>query len=308
MARRNWCFTLNNPPDVLGKADFPPGLRYCIYQRESGERNTEHFQGYVEFDKPVRLSAFKKCTHMARAHLEVRKGDREQARDYCRKADTRVKDPVEIGVWKSQGQGNRSDWDLVKEDVKAKKPLSELTETWFSKMVMYGQGIIRASSFMRPPRSERTRVIIFYGEPGCGKTTLASELYPGAYWKSARNKWFDGYNGEDVVICDEFSGGWFEFDLWKRLGDASPLQLEVKGGFIQFTAKTVVYISNFHPRLWYSHLFRDRPDQLKALARRVDLVQVWDEPFVHREVEDSKQWCLEGGPANIPSLNEEYLE
>jgi len=48
---RNWCFTLNNPPEDFSLdakcKDFK--VRYCIVQLERGDSGTLHLQGYVEF-------------------------------------------------------------------------------------------------------------------------------------------------------------------------------------------------------------------------------------------------------------------
>jgi len=302
MSLRNWCFTLNNPGNgPLTKEDFPDGLRYCSYQRESGEKGTEHYQGYCEFTKPVRLAAFKKSKVLGRAHLEPRRGTRDQAREYTRKAESRIAGPWEIGSWLPTGkggtaQGKRTDWDDLKEDLKTGMNMMDLTETHFSKVVMYSTGISKARSYLQEPRKERTKVFIIYGPPGTGKTTFALETYPGAYWKPPRTKWFDGYGGEDVIVMDEFSGGWFEFDLWKRLGDGSPLQVEFKGGYAQMAPAAVVYISNFHPSLWYSKLFLKYPDQLQALSRRVDGVTVFTALGEHYEHALPKEFVELEGP------------
>ena len=85
---RNWCFTYNNPTlDEIGIADalnsFP--YVYAVYQLEVGENGTEHFQGYVMFQKQLRLSQIR---NLFQAHWSVaRKGPKEN-RDYCTKLDT----------------------------------------------------------------------------------------------------------------------------------------------------------------------------------------------------------------------------
>lgn len=280
MASRNWCFTLNNPTGTIGihgqsgpleETEFPDGLRYCIYQLESGANGTRHFQGYCEFSKPHRLSAFKSCSALATAHMESRRGTREQAREYCRKTETRVAGPWEIGTFESGGQGKRTDWTALKEDVKKKRTLSELSEDHFALMVRHGRNIIQVASWMRPVRNTKTKIIVVFGEPGTGKTYWANEQWPGAYQKPAKTKWFDGYNGEDAVIFDEFSA-WFPFDLFKRIGDHTALKVESKGGYLEFTSKYAIFISNFHPKQWWYQLFQEYPHQFKALARRVDEV------------------------------------
>lgn len=107
MARRAWCFTLNNP----GEGDDPKDwkVQYVVWQKEEGKDGTPHFQGYVELDKVARLSAMKKIN--GRAHWEPRGGTQKQAIDYVKKEDTRIDGPWELGDKKEQGK--RSDLDMA---------------------------------------------------------------------------------------------------------------------------------------------------------------------------------------------------
>lgn len=85
---RHWCFTWNWPGGEyeiggprLTLEDFRWG-RYLVYQGEIGSGGDKypegiyHYQGYVEFEKPVRLSALKKVLVMrmrlaAPAHASI---------------------------------------------------------------------------------------------------------------------------------------------------------------------------------------------------------------------------------------------
>ena len=84
---RNWCGTLNNPGgDVKVEAVLRAcaDVRYACGQREVGGVNgTEHDQFYVEFSTTYTLSAVRGL--LPRAHWEVRRGTKREARDYCRK-------------------------------------------------------------------------------------------------------------------------------------------------------------------------------------------------------------------------------
>lgn len=101
----NWVFTLNNPDsDELPVNDK---VKYCIWQRERGEQGTEHLQGYVEFRNKCRLSAVRQW--LPRAHWEVRRGSREQAKDYASKEESRVSGPWTRGEFIPSAQGRRTD-------------------------------------------------------------------------------------------------------------------------------------------------------------------------------------------------------
>jgi len=98
-------FTVNNP----SKSDNPlqwPGVRFLVFQKEQGEKGTPHLQGYVQFEKPKRLSALKKVH--STAHWEARMGTHEQAVEYCTKKDTRIGSPLRKGVPRVVAKANKA--------------------------------------------------------------------------------------------------------------------------------------------------------------------------------------------------------
>lgn len=105
------CFTVNNPtlsPDEFkASLEAAERIRYAIFQLEEGENGTPHYQGYVEYSSPQRFSYFH--NNVARCHCETRRGTREQARDYCKKEESRKEGPWEVGEWQAGGSGSRTD-------------------------------------------------------------------------------------------------------------------------------------------------------------------------------------------------------
>lgn len=119
-----------------------------------------------------------------------------------------------------------------------------------------------------PGRSEQTKVVVFFGPSGSGKSHRAEAMAgSSAYWAvrspSAPNGvWWDGYEGQDVVILDEFYG-WIKRDFLYRLCDRYPLHVETKGGAVQFIPKTIIFTSNSPPDEWYKNV------GLGAMIRRL---------------------------------------
>ncbi len=119
LRKNHWCFTLNNPTSVQyvkDRLDEEDDARYWIFQMERGDENTLHAQGYVEFTDPQRLGAVKKV--LRGAHWEGRRGTRDEARDYCRKLDSRLDPPdgpYEGGDWRLEKRGRRTDLIRLRE-------------------------------------------------------------------------------------------------------------------------------------------------------------------------------------------------
>lgn len=109
---RNYVFTVfveeeNGHDDAFAAAESSATgpIRYVCWQLERApDTGRLHLQGYVEFFKPQRLRAAQQALRAPTAHLEKRRGTRDQARDYCRKEESRVQGPWEAGKWIG-GQG-----------------------------------------------------------------------------------------------------------------------------------------------------------------------------------------------------------
>lgn len=279
--QRSWCFTINNPEDET-EAGLPelPHERYCSWQLERGETGTRHFQGYVEFNQPVRLTQIKAAGGpWARAHLEVRRGTRHQARDYSRKEDSRLAGPWERGSWTGGGSGARN--DLVGVIECAKRTLSHraVAEAYPEQYIRLHRGVERyISAIDTRQREAPTELHILWGEPGTGKSrTALAEASAGAasvYYLprgNGGNVWWDGYEGQDCVIIDDFYG-WLRWDTLLRLADRYPLRVEVKGGSTPFLSKRIYITSNKHWTGWYNFAGGRGMDPA-ALQRRITSIR-----------------------------------
>ncbi len=265
--QHHWCFTLNNPRSaeyVKIRLSAHLDARYWIYQMERGEQDTLHAQGYVEFTKAMRLGAVRQL--FSGAHWESRRGTRDEARDYCRKVD-RVDGPWEGGTWKEYKRGRRSDLIRLREaaqEGRSEQSVAdddELTSVWFK----YYKPFERYKRICAGDRTWKTRVILYRGESGAGKSKRALAEYPGAYWQN-RQQWWCGYEGQNVVVLDDYDG-WLPIATFLRLLDRYPMMVETKGGQAAFTAKTIVITTNQPICEWYP---KAREERQFAIKRRID--------------------------------------
>jgi len=257
-----WCWTLNiakckkegypyDPKDWL-----PKNVRYSIYQLEKGESGTEHYQGYTVFSGQKRLSWCKKVHRYV--HWERRQGTHLQAKEYCKKLDTAVGTPVEVGDDShllNPEPGKRNDLievkNVIDEDMASgKNPLERLYEGNFKQMMMYGRGFKEYMFFKTAKRSWMPEVYVYYGEPGSNKSRRAwNGVIDSAYSKDPGTKWWDGYMGQETVIVDDYRGAW-HLEYLLTLCDRYPVNLEVKGGYVQPIFKKIIFTANEHPKDW----------------------------------------------------------
>ncbi len=114
------------------------------------------------------------------------------------------------------------------------------------------------------------RGVWIYGAPGVGKSYYAEKKFPGAFYKTPSNRWWDYYNGEKTVVIDEFVGGFLLSDmlLW---ADRYECKGEVKGAMIQLAHTTTVVLSNLPPWDLYQKV---EPIRRKALYRRFEVYEM----------------------------------
>lgn len=266
--KRRWVFTLNNPQGPLDfEAQEASHVRYAVYQREiAPTTKTPHYQGYIEFSQAVRLAHCKKL--IPTAHWEIARGTQEQCIAYSTKTETRDPSPDsgphEYGQRERGGQGKRNDLLDVKAKIDAGASEKEIAESHFGSWCRNYRAFERYKRLSTPNRTWKTEVVVKYGPPGTGKSRSAMEQHPDAYWKP-RGDWWDGYEGQEVVVIDEFYG-WLPYDELLRILDRYPLILGTKGGHTAFTPKKIILTTNREPAKWYDA----RKCDFAALARRVD--------------------------------------
>lgn len=223
---RDWCFTsfdtdkeLNFDKDVI---------RYITYGRERcPTTDREHYQGFAIFKRTCRIPKAKCWLGGASGiHLEPRRGTRVEARDYCWKSD---KLPFEWGQFDG----------VTKEDL-FKKPIGFIKENYPEFFCRYHKGLEKLQS--KGDKWRDVKVTLIHGESGTGKTRKVMEM-DDVYKLDPPYKWFDGYEGEDILLIDDYEVGAINRGLFLNLLDGYRLRLETKGGHT-WALWTQVYVTS----------------------------------------------------------------
>lgn len=311
MQSRNWCFTVNNPDELLNFDDpiWNNQVIFAVYTLEKGEEGTDHFQGYLELRSSRRIAYLK--TRLPRAHLEVRRGTREQAVLYC------------VKTWEGNTLPGYGEPSLQVEDnstsTEAVSPLT-MTSLLYGQPIWYGLQSTAAEflTLLKRPAKKKDRMLKIKQmiEDGKTESDIANEDFelwvrsyrafreyrmiitpsrshdvevivlqgPTGTGKSKwamdnypdaywkqRSIWWDGYSDQETVIIDEFYG-WMPFDTLLRVCDRYPLLVESKGGQINFVAKTIIITTNAVPSAWYKNVY------FNSFVRRVNkwiILRTW---------------------------------
>lgn len=265
---RTWMVTIFEQPEGMAKPrteddvdDILTGLKWCGQLEEGHKTHHRHYQLYVEAKNPIRFSTWKRlCPD---AHVEPRKGTKEEAIAYVTKSDTRVDGPffhgIEIGDHDRSGE--RTDLKEISERILEGESVDDLlldpdASTKLVRCLSWARNLERAkvAKQERRYRQEPRDVRVFYvwGAPGIGKThsilMSGMSVFEPTYAPSGG---WDGYQGEDVVLFDEFKA---QVPLWQmnRWLEGYP-NTTLRARYHDHVAcyHTVFIVSNFSPEELY---------------------------------------------------------
>lgn len=303
---RDYVGTLNNYQAVPGSVPEEPWLFWSVYewceqvsyfiaqQEVAPGTGTRHLQFFVQFKNAKSMSAVHKLSGLEHAALFPRRGSPEQAQEYCRKVDS--KDPDGVGVFEygtlvrtGEGQGSRTDWDLVhslaQRGADTREFLEEVPHLGYVHISKIPAWI---GAHDQRTRAWHTRPIIFFGPTRAGKSTRMERMTAGqkVYEKTDADKWWDGYDGEPVVTIDEMHGGYFQWQQLLKFFERGKYRVQYKGGSRQFLGEVCYMTCNTHPAFWY----KDKPwDGSNAFRARIqEFGELW--VFKDRERGPDGSW------------------
>lgn len=293
---RGWLLTIPYIHDgkklkIKDVIDIFDRYTYGVFQLELGDKTSyKHYQLYIEHKQGIRFSTLKKL--IPYAHIEERKGTKQQAYDYCTKQSTRLHGPFEFGT-KPDFNDNGTQSGLrarMISDISAGMNDMYLVLNYPS---IYSKRLvdeIRLALGIKDPYLLQNRdieVSYIYGKPGTGKTSFVrakhnvSDLYVVSdYIKDP----FGGYSGQDVIVFEEYRSN-FPLSVFLQYLDRYPIELPARYNNKVAKFTKVYIISNWELNEQYPSL---EPVDRQAFFRRIKFVYQVNDDYIYRNEYDKK--------------------
>lgn len=262
---RAFCFT-----DYELNEDFLKGLpcKYLCFGRETCPKTKRlHLQGYIYFASAKSFSACRKL--MAPRHIKVCDGDPQSNITYCSKEQ----DFYEQGERPTQGK--RTDIHSVRDAIRT----GDCTLRDVLGSASSYQAVRMAEvnlKYFEPPRNWKPEVYWFHGSTGCGKSHAAYQMCEDPFPCMEDTKWWEGYDGHEDVIIDDYRRSFCKFSTLLRILDRYAYRVECKGGSRQLRAKRIIITCPYRPEVvWEGRTCED----LQQLLRRIDYIREFNTPY-----------------------------
>lgn len=227
---------------------------------------TPHLQGYIHFKNQRSLAALKKL--MVGCWVDIARGDLNQNADYISKIATAVTIGERPKTAEEAGLDEIARWKLVKDKAKAGL-LEDIPEDIY---VRYYSTLKKIAADHRPAVAALPVLQNewLWGPSGCGKSKSARDRFPDAYIKDPKEKWWDGYAGQDTVIVDDFDK--YQVSMsgeMKRWCDHYPFPAQVKGSTLFIRPARIIVTSNYAPE----EIWQDT-NTLEPINRRFNVIHM----------------------------------
>lgn len=286
---RKWIIVINNPlekgytreyiKEIFQKTE---NIRYWCISDEVGEEGTPHTNIFIYFSKVARFSYIKK--RFEGGHFEKGEGTSQEIRDYVfklgkwekhEKAKTLIKESCEeYGDIPLERKGVRNDLVDMVDEIKEGRLIVDIIE----ENPQHIGRIIQMEKFKqdllyRDKRKESREVFVTYvhGKTRTGKTsgTLSKYAYE-VYRVTNYENPFDRYNGEDVIVMDEFRSSLKLKDMLVYMEGYPNTWLPARYGDKLACYTKLYIISNWSLEKQYSEVQKKSDEDWQAFVSRIN--------------------------------------
>lgn len=249
MISRSWAYTINNyTPEHIGRViEMTQSAVYGIAGFEVGKKTgTPHIQGYVHWKDAKSFSQMMKFVHFS--YVKPASREAQVNAVYCKKESKIL---CEMGVMPRQGQ--RTDIERTYAMLRSGCSMQQITDAQVNLQCI--KTAYEWLKYNEPQRDWQPEVVWLYGPKGSGKSHYCKETL-GDYYEAPTHleSFWDGYDGHEDVLIDDFRPGRCSFAFLLRLLDKYKMRIPVKGSTRQFRAKRIYITSNMSPQECFRHV------------------------------------------------------
>lgn len=233
-------------------------MRYIVFETEVGDSGTPHLQGYVYLHKKKSLRAVNKFLGIP-MYVAVAKADSFCNKEYCTKDNSQIYErgdrPLAQTEKGKKGQQFYEDIIRTAEEGNLDKIRRDAPAMYFQHIRLIEYHRTRAA-----PKPQELNILKNYwiwGPTKTGKTLSVKIKWWGhnIYWKDPHNRWWCGYNNEEIVVLDDLDikkAQDYMGEMLKRWCGHEAFLAESKGGNTRYIRpKTVIITSNWEPKdIW----------------------------------------------------------
>ena len=290
---RKWQLTFNNPvekgythdrlKDILSSMK---SVVYWCMADEIGEEGTYHTHLFLQGRGGILFSTIKR--RFDGGHFEIAKyGTAQQNRDYISKSgkwehdkkhETKVDGTFEEwGEMPVERQGARNDladlYSMIKDGLTDFEIVEQVPDFMFQLVrIEQVRQMLKDEQYKDVRRDVYTEYI--YGTTGTGKTRSVMDKYGyrNVYRVTDYSHPFDGYQGQDVILFEEFRSSLSLGDMLKYL-DGYPVVLPCRYSNKQACFTKVYITTNISLAEQYKNVQRDCVEDFHAFLRRIHSVK-----------------------------------
>lgn len=284
------------------------GIEYAIVCKEFHEDHGTHFHAFVLLKQKVRFRSLSVFDFHGR-HCNVEEiVSVKNWIQYCKKG----------GDWVDCGED-----PLKRQKMDKKEKVRFMLEKTLDEVIDSGQysifelckrqQLLQMVQNANPiwPSYRKRKVTWLHGGTGVGKTRYAVEMAERLY----KNSWcmltgdlrtfLNGYDKQQCVIFDDLRAGSLRFERLLQLTDGYRLFVNVKGGFVEWLAESIIITAPVPPEKMFINRENGEPwDNLEQLLRRIDEVR----EFTPHDTQFLYEAPPAPGPHDVPYLPGETQE
>jgi len=263
----------------------PVKIVHATWQfEECPETGAAHFHMLIQLSDKVKYTQLRKLPFFANLTRVNFKSvfNAEGCEEYCSKEPTRISGPYSFGKLSTTGERNdiHQACDLMKEAGYGAKGYKRVAEDMPHLFIKFHRGMKELCTIQstKIPFEKQENIILYVGESGAGKTHAAINDWPDVYkgmYKKYDNLYFDGYDSQETLFFDEFTGS-MPFQKFKELfnpnSDPRGHVLACREAAVKLGSRNYIFCSNKLPTMWWD--FAKLNEDPKTLFRRFTKV-IW---------------------------------